>query len=108
MTTSPAILQENSKNVVLTFHADKCGVAALQNLPSSTALYVHTGVVTDKSNGEWTHVVTDWDVNNAKNKLNYVSKNTYTLNVGDIHTYYGVPSDEKVLKLCFIARTCLR
>ncbi len=105
MTTSPAILQENSKNVVLTFHADKCGVAALQNLPSSTALYVHTGVITDKSNGAWTHVVTDWSVNNAKNKLNYVSKNTYTLNVGDINTYYGVPSDEKVLKLCFIART---
>ena len=105
ITTSPAILQEESQNVVLTFHADQCGVAALQNLPSSTALYVHTGVVTDKSNGGWKYVVTDWGTNNATNKLNYVSKNTYTFNVGNIRTFYGVPAGEKILKLCFIART---
>ena len=105
ITTSPAILQEESQNVVLTFHADQCGVAALQNLPSSTALYVHTGVVTDKSNGGWKYVVTDWGTNNATNKLNYVSTNTYTFNVGNIRTFYGVPAGEKILKLCFIART---
>ena len=105
ITTSPAILQEESQNVVLTFHADQCGVTALQNLPSSTALYVHTGVVTDKSNGGWKYVVTDWGTNNSTNKLTYVSKNTYTFNVGNIRTFYGVPSGEKILKLCFIART---
>lgn len=30
-TSSPAILQESSKNVTITFHADKAGVAALNN-----------------------------------------------------------------------------
>ena len=105
ITTSPAILQEESQNVVLTFHADQCGVTGLQNLPSSTALYVHTGVVTDKSNGGWKYVVTDWGTNNSTNKLTYVSKNTYTFKVGNIRTFYGVPSGEKILKLCFIART---
>ena len=108
ITTSPAILQEESQNVVLTFHADQCGVTGLQNLPSSTALYVHTGVVTDKSNGGWKYVVTDWGTNNSTNKLTYVSKNTYTFKVGNIRTFYGVPSGEKILKLCFIARTALR
>ena len=47
VTSSPALLQEKSSNVVLTFHADQGGVTALQNLSASTPLYAHIGVITN-------------------------------------------------------------
>lgn len=106
VTTSPAILQEASKNVVLTFHADRAGVAALTGLPASTNLYTHLGVVTNQSNGGWTHIVTDWNVSNENNMLKYVSPNTYTISIGDLRTYFGLTDpNEKITKVAFIART---
>ncbi|MDE6267163.1 MAG: hypothetical protein K2M07_07430 [Muribaculaceae bacterium] len=106
ITTSPALLQEKSSNVVLTFHADQCGVTALQNLSSSTPLYVHIGVVTNKSNGGWTHVVTDWNTSNAANQLKYTAKNTYTFTIGDIRSFFKITdASEQVTKIAFIART---
>lgn len=48
-TTSPAILQENSSNVVITFHADQQSVTELQGLSASTGLYAHIGVFTTKA-----------------------------------------------------------
>ncbi|MDE7154480.1 MAG: hypothetical protein K2O00_08605 [Muribaculaceae bacterium] len=106
ITTSPALLQEKSKNVVLTFHADQCGVAALQNLPSSTPLYVHIGVTTNKSNGTWKYVQTDWSVSNAANQLKYVSKNTYSFTIPDLRTYFKMTdASETISKIAFIART---
>ena len=106
ITSSPALLQEKSSNVVLTFHADQCGVAALQNLPSSTPLYVHIGVVTNKSNGGWAHVVTDWNTNNSANQLKYSAKNTYTFNLGDMRSFFKLTdASETITKIAFIART---
>ncbi|MDE5552274.1 MAG: hypothetical protein K2I91_03640, partial [Muribaculaceae bacterium] len=47
VTTSPALLQEDSENVVIYYHAAQ-GNKALANLPASTILYAHTGVLTSK------------------------------------------------------------
>lgn len=106
VTSSPALLQEKSSNVVLTFHADQCGVTALQNLSASTPLYTHIGVVTNKSNGGWAHVVTDWNTNNAANQLKYVSKNTYTFTIGDLRSFFKLTdASETITKIAFIART---
>ena len=112
-TPSPSPLQETSKNVVITFHADKQDVKGLQNLPSTTPLYTHIGVFTTKSPSVWTYVKTDWPngSNNSKvnidaNKFKYVSTNTYELTIGDIRTYFGITDPEEIVThICIIART---
>lgn len=105
-TPSPSPLQETSKNVVITFHADRQSVAGLQGLPSTTPLYAHIGVFTTKSPSVWSYVKTDWPVNTDANKFNYVSENTYELTIGDIRTYFGITDpEETVTHICIIART---
>ncbi len=104
-TTSPAILQESSSNVVITFHADKQSVTELQGLSASTGLYAHIGVFTTKSPGTWAYVKTDWNVNTPANKFTYVSENTWALNIGDIRSYFGITdATETVTSICIIAR----
>ena len=104
-TTSPAILQENSSNVVITFHADEQSVPELQGLSASTELYAHIGVFTTKSPGTWAYVKTEWNENTAANKFNYVSENTWALNIGDIRSYFGITdASETVTSICIIAR----
>ena len=45
VTSEPTILQENSQDVVLTYHADSpMGDKGLANLPQSTDVYAHIGV----------------------------------------------------------------
>ena len=108
ITTSPAILQEASKNVVLTYHAaSPLGNNGLKGLPSSTAVYAHIGAITNKSasNSDWKYAPT-WGDNAAKYKLTYVSANTYTLNIGDIRTYFGITDpSETVEKIALVFRT---
>lgn len=116
VTTSPSPLLENSQNVVLTFHADQ-GNKALANLPESTYLYAHIGVLTNKSanEGDWKYVITDWPakdgsnaqaVNLEKNHLIYQSPNTYTLTIGDIRSYFGITdADETVTAIAIVPRT---
>ncbi len=105
-TSSPAPLQESSKNVVITFHADKSGVTGLQGLPSSTPLYAHIGVYTTKSPNTWSYVKTEWTENIEANKYKYVSENTYDLAIGDLRTYFGITdASEHITKVCIIART---
>lgn len=105
VTTSPAILQTNSTGIVITYHADE-GNKALAGVTSSTKVYAHTGVITSAStsNSDWKHDPT-WGTNTAKYELTWVSDNTWTLNIGDIDTYYGLTSDETVKKLAFVFRT---
>ena len=104
VTTSPEILQESSKNVVLTYHADQ-GSKGLMGQSASTAMYAHIGVLTDKSPSTWTHVVADWGVNLDKAKMTYVSPDTWSLNIGDIRTYFGITDpNEHVQKIALVFR----
>lgn len=107
VTTSPEILQESSKNVVLTYHAEQ-GNGGLKGLPSSTAVYAHIGVITTKSTGaaDWKYVVADWGTNVDKAKMTYVSPNTYSLNIGDIRSYFGITdANERVKQIALVFRT---
>ena len=117
VTTSPAILQENSKDVVLTYHADSpLGNNGMKDLPQSTQVYAHIGVITSKSvnTSDWKYTVTPWpqsDGSNSqaanldKNRLKYVSPNTYTLTIGDIRSYFGITdASEKIEKLAMVFR----
>ena len=115
-TTSPEILQESSKDVVLTFHADSpLGNGGVKGLSSSTPLYVHIGAITNTSastsdwkyvNFSWPSSASDAKANTEKNKLTYVGPDTYTLNVGDIRQYFGITdSNEHVKKIALVVRT---
>ncbi len=105
ITTEPAILQTDSKGIVITYHADE-GNKALANLPETTKVYAHTGCITNKSTGDsdWKYAPT-WLTNTEKYEMTYVAPNTYTLNIGEINEYYGITDPEVIVKkLAFVFR----
>ncbi len=115
VTSIPTILQENSQGVVLTYHADSpLGDRGLANLPQSTDVYAHIGVITSKStsSSDWKYTVTPWPntgnqqtANTGKNRLTYLSPNTYELEIGNLHDYFGVPASETVKQVAIVFRT---
>ncbi len=108
VTTTPPILQRGSQGVILTYNAaTDLGNKGLANLPQSTDVYAHIGLITSASSGtgDWKYTVTEWPgngnqqaANTDKNRLTYVSPNTYTLNIGDIPTYFGISSNTETIK----------
>lgn len=115
VTTSPTILQESSKNVVLTYHADSpLGNGGLKGLTAADPVYAHIGVITNKSvntsdwkysNFSWPTSASDPKANTPKNCLTYKSANTWELNIGDIRTYFGINDpNERVQKIALVFR----
>ena len=104
VTTSPAIVQEDTQDLTIYFHADQ-GNKGLANLPANQLLYAHTGVLLDtsKDSSDWKYAPT-WGDNSQKYQLTYVSPNLYSLYIGDIRTYYGLPANVTVKKLAFVFR----
>jgi glycosidase len=71
-------------------------------------VYAHTGVITDKStsNTDWKYVKTNWGVNSPATLLIRTAPDTYKLLITpDIRSYYGVPQNEKILKMAFVFRS---
>lgn len=109
ITTDPPILTQSSKNITITYHADdEASNKALANLPSSTAVYAHVGLITDKSSSssDWKYAPT-WGDNAPKYKLTYKSASTYQLTISDFKSYFNTNASdgEKVKKLAFVFRT---
>ncbi len=100
-TTSPVPLQQSSQNVKIIFNAQESGVAGLI---SASELYAHIGVC-PVGTSEWTHVKTEWSENTAANKFVKNSAGLWELTIGNINTYFGLASGEKVGKIAVIART---
>ena len=106
VTTEPAMVQQDSKDIVITFHANE-GNQGLMGVTSSTKVYAHTGVITNlsTSGSDWKYAPT-WGNNAAKYEMKYVSANTWTLTIPSIKEYYGITNpDEVVEKLAFVFRT---
>ena len=104
-TTSPSPLQQESRDVTITFHADRSNVAALKGLPTGTSLYAHIGVYTNLSPNTWAYVKTEWGVNSPATEMKQTAANTYTLSIGDIRSYFGITDpSETVTKICILAR----
>ncbi len=101
VTTVPKVLQENSKDIVITFHADQ-GNKGLASMTASDAVYAHTGVIL-KGSDEWVHAP-EWLDNSAKYKLEYAGTATWNLSIPDIDSYYGLTEGESVEKLAFVFR----
>lgn len=116
VTSSPSPLYESSNNVILTFDAASAqSNKGLINLPQGTDVYAHIGVITNKSNGDsdWKHTVCDWPssaddkkANTDKNRLTKIADNTYTLNIGQIRSYFNITDpSEHVQKIAMVFRT---
>lgn len=114
VTTSPAIVQQSSTGVVLTYHAaSPLGNGALAGLPESTQVYAHIGVITNLSSS-WAHTVTPWperdgsnadSANTPKNKLTRTAADTYTLNIGDLRSYFGITDPaEQITRIAVVFR----
>ncbi len=104
VTTNPA-LPVDSKPVKIIFDATQ-GTAGLKDYTGD--VYVHTGVITDKSSSssDWRYVVANWETNLEKAKLTRVSPNIYSLDImPDIRSFYGVPAGEKIVKMTLVFRS---
>ncbi len=100
---SPPFATSSDNNVVLTYDASKGNAGLL----GESVIYAHTGVITtlSTSGSDWKYVLTNWTTNLPKALLTRVgSSNLYTLNIGNIKTFYGVPANETVLKLALVFR----
>lgn len=101
--TSPALLQQSSKDIVITYHADQ-GSKGLMGVKAD--VFAHTGVITNKSNGSWAYAPSKWGDNDKKYQMTFVKDNTWELKMTDIRSYYGITDpEETVEKLCFVFRT---
>lgn len=105
VTSEPSPLYDNSKDVVIFFHADE-GDKGLANQPETTAIYAHTGVITDESKNDtdWKYAP-KWGDNSEKYLMTYVAPNLYSLKIGDIREFYGITNPNEVIKkLVFVFR----
>lgn len=103
VSTTPAIIDENTKEVTITFHSDG-GNRGLAATPASDPIYAHTGVITNLSNGEWKNAPT-WGDNSAKYKFTNVGPFTWEMKIADIREYYGITNpEEKIERLAFVFR----
>ncbi len=91
-------------SVTILFDAAK-GNAELKDVPPP--IYAHTGVITDKSTspGDWKYVVAGWSENIPKAQMTPLGNNLYELKINpSIRNFYGVPSNEEILKMAFVFR----
>lgn len=70
-------------------------------------VYAHTGVITEESVGshDWKYVIGNWGDNNLQPQLTSIGEDLWTLDIGNIREFYGIPESEKVLKLAFVFRS---
>lgn len=114
VTHTPVILQESTRNVVLTYHADAPeGNNGLKGVTASDPVYAHIGVITTKSvsNSDWKYAPAKWGDNAEKYKLSYVSANTWALNVGNLREYFGITdANEHIKSIAVVFRnsTCTK
>lgn len=107
VTTYPSPLQLYTQGITIYYHADE-GNQALKDLPASTAIYAHTGLITSQSanNGDWKYA-TSWGgtSDTQKYRLQWVSDNLWSLYIGNIQEFYGVPANVDVKQLAFVFKT---
>lgn len=98
-------LPTDNVSVKITFDATQ-GNMGLKDYTGD--VYAHTGVITTASTSstDWKYVKTAWGTNTPETKLTRVSANIYELTLSpNIRAYYGVPANEKILKIAFVFRS---
>lgn len=90
-------------SVTIIYDATK-GSKGLMNL-SSQEVYMHTGVITNKSNSptDWRNVQGVWGTSDAPRKMEYAGNNIYRKKI-KIHAFYGLSASDTVKRLAFVFR----
>ena len=109
VTTDPTFVTEDQP-VTIIFDAAQ-GTAGLKG--NTEDWYAHIGVLTEKSTsgGDWKYVKTPWpngsnsaQANTDANRLTKTGDDKATLTIDNIRAYFGVPSEDKILKICLVFR----
>lgn len=103
ITIDPLFATINDNNVVITYDASQGSAGLL----GENTIYAHTGVITSASTSgsDWRYVIANWTTNLPKALLTRIgTSNLYTLSIGNIRSFYGIPSGETVLRLAFVFR----
>lgn len=102
VTVSPTF-PKDTDSITVTFDATQ-GNKALKDL-GPPIVYMHAGVITDKSTSstDWKYVQGNWGTADNKVLMNYQGNNIYQKKY-HIRNFYGVPGGEKILRLAFVFR----
>ena len=88
----------------ITIYLDTTQAGSKKLLDYSGAVYVHTGVTTNR--GQWQHVIGKWGDNKHQPELKRLSSNLYELTIGDPRQFYSVNDPgEKIQQLTFVFRS---
>ena len=104
VTTTPTYPTVND-SVVVIFDASK-GTAGLKGFTGD--VYAHTGVITEYSSNDtdWRYVIAGWTTNVPKAKMTPLGNDLYKITIKpNPKIFYGVPSNEKILKIAFVFRS---
>ena len=96
------IFPSSQDEIALTFDAT-FGSKGLQDFQGT--IYAHTGLITDqsKTGSDWKYVQGTWGTDKAP-VMTKISDNKYTLTIGKIHEFYGIPETEKILQIAILFR----
>jgi len=106
---TPSFPVENdpATNVVITVDAAK-GNQGLLNYASTNDVYVHIGVITNKSTNQtdWQHSLFTWGTTTAAAHCTFVSANKWQYTIaGGLRTFFGITdATEHVLKIAILFR----
>ena len=110
LTWAPPFPTENdaSQNLVITMDATK-GNLGLLNYTPTTNVYVHIGVITNKSSNsdDWKYVPFQWATTPSAGNATFIGSNkwTYTIN-GSLRSFFGITDPtETILKIAILFRS---
>ena len=89
-------------SIKVIFYADR-GNKALQDYDRN--VYMHTGVLTDRSldSHDWKHTTGNWGTADKKVRMTPLAKDIFTFSMR-IRDFYHIPAGEKVQQLAFVFR----
>ena len=105
---SPAFIQESSTPVTITMDAT-LGNQGLLNYTPTTGVYVHIGVITNKStsSSDWKYTPFTWATTPTAANCTYLGNNKWSYTItGGLRTFFGMTDPtEKILKIAILFRS---
>ncbi len=99
LTWSPSFIQESSSTIEIILDATE-GSQGLKNYSNTSDVYVHTGLITNKSTnaGDWKHVPFEWATTPDNGHCTYLGNNKWKFTItGSLRTFYNVTDPSEVI-----------
>lgn len=108
LTWSPDFIKESSTPVTIIMDAS-FGNKGLLNYTPTSDVYVHIGVITNKSSGssDWKHVPFEWASTNTAARCEYLGSNKWKFTIsGGLRTFFSVTdATETIQKISILFRS---